>query len=195
MERKDRAKELGAITSTCLPLTDSLKGSEHTLHKKWICPLRISSIIVTKSPDLVTFTEKILNGKLHFLCSDIVIADSWFGLVMSAMQLMNHNDLYSIMLQNIAHNLHPRHHLWKTELSRGKWIPASTEIEDVQSKKVKFLDLQEKQFIGTCSADIPGPARHIKLCLKISRPKIIYSILNQHLELLIFITTLIKNWY
>ena len=25
-----------------------------------------------ESPDLVTFTEEILNGKLHFLCSDII---------------------------------------------------------------------------------------------------------------------------
>ena len=31
-------------------------------HKKWSFPLRISS-------DLVTFTEEIRNGKLHFLCS------------------------------------------------------------------------------------------------------------------------------
>ena len=40
------------------------------LHKKWSFPLRISSVNVTKSAttDLVTFTEEILNGKLHFLC-------------------------------------------------------------------------------------------------------------------------------
>ena len=34
-----------------------------TLHKKWSFPLRISSV------NLVTFTEEILDGKLHFLCS------------------------------------------------------------------------------------------------------------------------------
>ena len=34
------------------------------LHKKWSFPLRISPVSVTM--DLVTFTEKILNGKLHF---------------------------------------------------------------------------------------------------------------------------------
>ena len=37
-------------------------------------PLRISSVNVTKSAettDLVTFAEEILNGKLHFLCSEI----------------------------------------------------------------------------------------------------------------------------
>ena len=42
------------------------------LHKKWSFPLRISSINITNSAancGLVTFTEKILNGKLHFFCS------------------------------------------------------------------------------------------------------------------------------
>ena len=35
-------------------------------------PLRISAVHVTKSAtDLVTFTEEILDGKLHFLCSDV----------------------------------------------------------------------------------------------------------------------------
>ena len=40
--------------------------------QKWSFLLRISSVNVTKSAgncDLVTFTEDILNGKLHFLCS------------------------------------------------------------------------------------------------------------------------------
>ena len=42
------------------------------LHKNDV-PLRISSINVTKSVGnvgFVTFTEEILNGKFHFLCSD-----------------------------------------------------------------------------------------------------------------------------
>ena len=36
---------------------------EGKMHKKWSFPLRISSVNLTK------FTEEILNGKLHFLCS------------------------------------------------------------------------------------------------------------------------------
>ena len=43
-----------------------------TLHKKWSFPFRISSVNVNnpqETADLVTFTEEILNGKLHFLCS------------------------------------------------------------------------------------------------------------------------------
>ena len=46
---------------------------EVSLHKKWSFPLRISSVKMWPNPqfhvDLVTFTEEIFNGKLHFLCS------------------------------------------------------------------------------------------------------------------------------
>ena len=50
---------------------------EKTLHKKWSFPLGISAVNVTKFADLVTadlviFTEENLNGKLHFLCSEII---------------------------------------------------------------------------------------------------------------------------
>ena len=45
--------------------------SHFTLRKKLSFPLRIPSVNPTKSAvstDLVTFTEEILNGKIHFLC-------------------------------------------------------------------------------------------------------------------------------
>ena len=45
------------------------------LHKNLSFPLRISSVNMTKSTvfcDLVTFTEEILNGKLHLLCNEFV---------------------------------------------------------------------------------------------------------------------------
>ena len=51
-----------------------------TLHKKWIFPLRISSVNMTKSAetaDLATFTEGVLNGKIQFLCSEMF--DSFNG--------------------------------------------------------------------------------------------------------------------
>ena len=51
--------------------------------KKWSVPLMISSVNVTKSAvsaDLVTFTEEILNGKLHFLCSATKIGSFTAGL-------------------------------------------------------------------------------------------------------------------
>ena len=49
-----------------------VKLKAYALHKKWSFPLRISSVNVTKSQetaDLVTFTEEILDGKVHFLCN------------------------------------------------------------------------------------------------------------------------------
>ena len=41
----------------------------YTLHEKWSFPLRISSVNVTKSADLVTCTYETLDGKLHVLCN------------------------------------------------------------------------------------------------------------------------------
>ena len=40
---------------------------DESLHKKWSFPLRISSV----PADLATFTEEIINVKLHFLCSEL----------------------------------------------------------------------------------------------------------------------------
>ena len=40
-----------------------------TMHKKSSFPLRISSVNLQEAAELVTFTEEILYGKLHFLCS------------------------------------------------------------------------------------------------------------------------------
>ena len=51
------------------------QSAKYTLHKKLSFPLRICSVNVAKSQfpaDLVTCTEEILNGKLHF-CAVIII--------------------------------------------------------------------------------------------------------------------------
>ena len=91
-----------------------------TLHKKWSFPLRISSLNVTKYAVLfiliywiysylVLFTEVILNGKLHFLCSEysfmetyilclkhatsmqcILIKMTWAFMIMTASFKLNH---------------------------------------------------------------------------------------------------------
>ena len=47
-----------------------------SMHKNWSFPLKISSVNVTKftvSCGFVTFTEEILNEKLHFLCSFVKV--------------------------------------------------------------------------------------------------------------------------
>ena len=33
-----------------------------------------------ETADLVTFAEKILNGKLHFLCSNILLSEGWLAI-------------------------------------------------------------------------------------------------------------------
>ena len=55
-------------------LDSSRKKRRPNIAQKLIFPLRISSKNIANSQflaDLVTFTEKNLNGKLHFLCSVI----------------------------------------------------------------------------------------------------------------------------
>ena len=55
---------------------EKLSYFPNSLHKKWSFPLRIVSVNVIKSqetPDLVTFIEEILNGKLNFLHSEFFL--------------------------------------------------------------------------------------------------------------------------
>ena len=45
--------------------------------------------------DLVTFTEEILNGKLHFLCSAYIhIAIAWFSVEILLVEFKQSNDDY-----------------------------------------------------------------------------------------------------
>ena len=46
------------------------------MYMKWSFPLSVSSVNVTNSQEssgLLTFNQKILDGKLHFLCIGITI--------------------------------------------------------------------------------------------------------------------------
>ena len=59
----------------------------NSLHKNWSFLLGISSVNVAKSPGncgLVTFTEEILNGKLHFLWSDCYLYIAAFSVQTSS---------------------------------------------------------------------------------------------------------------
>ena len=108
----------------------------------------------------------------------MVIADSWFGSVKSAIELWLRNGLYSIMLVKTAHKNYPKELLAESKLGRGKWNSAHAEIDGVKMLAVKFLDLQDKQFIGTCSSDLPGPPRKTKHCGEITRPIIAFDYLE-----------------
>ena len=60
------------VPATQMPISLHFVSARVFTAQKWSFPLRISSVNVTKSPencDLVIFTEEILNGKLHFVCS------------------------------------------------------------------------------------------------------------------------------
>ena len=63
------------LSANCAPfIFHKTERHHYTLRKKWSFPLRTSPANVTNlqfPTDLVTFIEETLDGKLHFLCSDI----------------------------------------------------------------------------------------------------------------------------
>ena len=106
----------------------------------------------------------------------IVVADSWFGSVKSAVNLLNRNGLHSIMLVKTAHRDYPKDLL--ATPNRGEWNSATATIDDVDLLAVKFMDLQEKQFISTCSTSSVGPPRQTKHHGEVPRPQIAYDYLS-----------------
>ena len=68
------------VFKTRLYWKNRISQSQQELQKKCSFPLRISSINVTKSAGncgFSQFTEEILNGKLHFLCSEGPHSPNW----------------------------------------------------------------------------------------------------------------------
>ena len=74
------------------------------------------------------------------------------------------------MLVKTAHVNYPRAMLGAPK--RGEWTSATAEIDGVKLLAVKFTDLQEKQFIATCSTSAAGEPRSTKHCGFIPRPQI-----------------------
>ena len=87
------------------------------------------------------------------------------------------NGLYSNMLVKTAHKVYPRFMLRETELQRGEWTSALGEIDGVKLMATRFLDLQEKMFISSCSTDLPGPPRKTKYSGLIQRPQVAFDYL------------------
>ena len=67
----DKSKEVSQTSNDTLKIQYLIERSwlMQTLHKKWSVPLQTSSVNRINA-DLVTFTEEIDNGKLHFLFSE-----------------------------------------------------------------------------------------------------------------------------
>ena len=108
----------------------------------------------------------------------VVIADSWFGSVTSAVQLMKVNGLHSIMLVKTAHSIYPKETFSNIMLKRGEWVTRVAEIDNINLMAVKFVDLQPKQFISTCSVSTSGPPRKTKHHGSILRPQVAFEYLS-----------------
>ena len=108
----------------------------------------------------------------------IVVGDSWFGSVKTCVQLFNINGLYSNLIVKTAHKKYPREMLREKEIERGQWVSVLGEVDGVKLLATRFIDLQEKLFIASCSTDLDGPPRQTKHHGKIARPQVAYDYLS-----------------
>ena len=60
------------------------------------------------------------------------------------------------MLVKTAHKDFPWELLSQNNLQRGEWNAVTAEIDDAELQACRFLDLQLKDFISTCSTAVPG---------------------------------------
>ena len=82
------------------------------------------------------------------------------------------------MLVKTAHKGYPRLMLRETPLERGVWTSAVAEIDGLKIMATRFLDLQEKMFISSCSTDLAGPPRKTKYHGLVTRPQVAYDYLS-----------------
>ena len=107
----------------------------------------------------------------------IVIADSWFGSVKTAVALKQ-SGLYSIMIVKTAHKRFPREALDSHDLEIGEWVAYNATFDEVKLQAVSFQDIKKKQFISTCSTILPGNSRKTKHLGEVSCPKVAEFYLN-----------------
>ena len=102
----------------------------------------------------------------------IVIANSWFGSVKTAIALKQ-SGLYSIiMIVKTVDKRFPREALDSHDLEIRKWVAYNAKFDDVKLQVVSFQDIKKKQFISTCSTILPGNTRKTKHLGEVSRPKV-----------------------
>ena len=101
----------------------------------------------------------------------IVVADSWFGSVKTAIALKK-SGLYSAMVVKTAHKRYPREHLNAHQLAMGEWVAYKATLDDVELQAICFQDLKKKQFISTCSTTLPDKPRKTKHHGDVKRPKL-----------------------
>ena len=82
--------------------------------------------------------------------------------VKSAVELRK-RELFSVMLVKTAHKNFLQTLLAEASLQRGEWQSCTTKmIDGTNLQAVRFVDLQTKDFILTCSTAIPGLPRKTK---------------------------------
>ena len=92
-----------------------------------------------------------------FSGSGRIVGDSWFGPIKTCVELWDINGLYSNLLVKTAHKKYPRKFLQESDIERGQWVCATAEIDGVKLMATRFLDLQEKLFISSCSTTLDSP--------------------------------------
>ena len=108
----------------------------------------------------------------------VVVADSWFGSIKTAVQLVNTQGLHFIGIVKTAHKGYPRQMLREKKINRGEWNSVSGVVDGVKLLAVHFVDLQVKEFVSTCSISLPGPSRKTKHHGLIPRPQVAYEYLQ-----------------
>ena len=108
----------------------------------------------------------------------IVVGDSLFGSVKTCVELWNINGLYSNLLVKAAHKKYTRKLLRESDIERGQWVCARAEIDGVKLMATRFLDLQEKLFISSCSTSLESPPLATKYHGDVPRPMVAYEYLS-----------------
>ena len=92
--------------------------------------------------------------------------------------MMTKMGIYFIGLVKTAHKHYLKEMLSEKIVARGEWNSVSGQIDGVDLLAVRFVDLQVKQFISTCSTSTVGPPRETKHNGFINRPQVAYDYLN-----------------
>ena len=106
-----------------------------------------------------------------------VIADSWFGSVKSAVELLK-NGLYTIMLVKTAHEQFPGRLLGQSTLEEGQGVAYTATVNDHKVQVWQFRELKLKDFISTCCFSIVGKPRKTKHHGLVPRPGVAEEYLN-----------------
>ena len=104
----------------------------------------------------------------------VLIADSWFGSVKTAVQLLERG-LHIIMVVKTAHRGFPRQLLGEATLERGQWVAYTTTQDGEHGANLqacRFQDLKLKDFISTCGTALPGNPRVTKHHGLVERPNV-----------------------